>query len=276
MIELPFLNRRRMLLGLAAASAAAVPVAVSATPSASLQNVASTPSIPESPELVALGDKLPRAVKAYYASVRRLHRVRDRWTLEWPSAPKAAVADWYDRNAWETNIEGHEMLSDGSLYEFNFHAKPSDPPRPKPRTILASSYLEVRIRRLDRDLRRRRPKHPLTPDQVAALQQEIAALTNQVEVVRAYEYEKERVLKASGYAEVRAAYEAKRTQLLDLINDVMTEPAVTMEGVVIKAQAMAMLNDAHLRAWSLSYSLNGSWLTGFAASVLEIADQQSA
>jgi hypothetical protein len=268
MIELPFLNRRKMLLGLAAASAAAVPViALAADQAASLPT-------PENVELIRLGDKLPRAVKAYYASVRRMHRIVDRWQPEWPTAPKEAVADWRDRKSWETNLEGRPMLPDGSQYEFDFEAERAG--TPKPRTLIASADLERHIRRLDRDRVRRRPKHPLTADQIAELQNEISALSERLAIVRSYEAEKDRVLKASGYPEARAAYLAKRAALIAMIGAVMAEPAVTIEGVIVKAQALSVLSDGHLRAMSFIEQLDQGWITGFADQVLEIAGRQAA
>ena len=95
MIELPFLKRRKMLLGLAAASTAAVPVMAVAAETAT-----AAPVTLENAELVRLGDKLPRAVKAYYASVRRVYRIVARWQPEWPLAPKEAIDDWSDRRRW--------------------------------------------------------------------------------------------------------------------------------------------------------------------------------
>jgi hypothetical protein len=267
-IETPSLNRRRLLIGLAAAStAAAVPVAAIA---------ATAPAQPaENPELVRLGDMIPGAVKAYYASVSRMHRIVASTRPVWPMAPKEAVADWPDRHAWETNVEGREILPDGTLYQFDFAASEAGRSYPKPRTLIAASDLESRIARLDRDRVRRRPKHPLTAEQLAELRQEITALSDRLAVVRAYEQEKARVLEASGYADAKAAYVAKRTALLDLLAAVMSEPVITMEGLVIKAQALAVVKDDHLRSWSFTLSLKGTWLTGYAADVLSIAEAQA-
>jgi hypothetical protein len=166
------------------------------------------------------------------------------------------------------------MLPDGSQYEFDFEAERAG--TPKPRTLIASADLERRIRRLDRDRVRRRPKHPLTADQIAELQNEISALSERLAIVRSYEAEKDRVLKASGYPEARAAYLAKRAALIAMIGAVMAEPAVTIEGVIVKAQALSVLSDGHLRAMSFIEQLDQGWITGFADQVLEIAGRQAA
>lgn len=80
------LDRRRMLLGLAAASTTAA-------------GSAAAPSPAENPELIRLGDALPPIAAAYFAAADHKEEVRKAADAVWPSAPDemTGVGGVYER-----------------------------------------------------------------------------------------------------------------------------------------------------------------------------------
>lgn len=107
MFALPAFNRRRLLLGLAAASvgAAVAPATFSSEPLAATEN----------PALTILGDALPEltaevaaADAAYWAIVRE-------WEPRWPVAPDDLALRRYDERRLERGLRGWAIKADGTI-----------------------------------------------------------------------------------------------------------------------------------------------------------------
>lgn len=97
---LPEINRRRLLLGLAAASTTAA--AITMAPSAH----SATPD--ENPELVRLGNAFAAIADEYRTASDARNAIIDKWSKVWPLAPDEIILDrQYDaHNAIERDITG--------------------------------------------------------------------------------------------------------------------------------------------------------------------------
>lgn len=284
MIDLPSLNRRRLLMGLAAAStAAAVPVAVmGATSTARV--------IPENPELVRLSDMLAGVEAGFYAAldVERV-AVRD-WSHRWPSAPDA-ICTGYSVN-WSTDCEkgltGAAVLVNGqhpptrtdgapSLWEINRSQNAFDAAGQwYPRTVAKAADWQARQNGVLRALRRKRPRHPLAALDIVAMEIEAAGYGDKTALAAEYEAECARVLKASGYREAVAAHAKAYEAFADHVSATMAMPAETMAGVVIKAEALAAWNrQPELSARVLNMK-TWDWPGSLAADIIRLATQHAA
>ncbi|RWP32230.1 MAG: hypothetical protein EOR04_33120, partial [Mesorhizobium sp.] len=101
---LPAINRRRMLLGLAAASTAAAAItAASAAGCASVEN----------PELVRLGNRLPEAAAEYRAALEEIEWIAAEWKHRWPLAPDEITWPRGDYTNGERDIAGRFLRRPG-------------------------------------------------------------------------------------------------------------------------------------------------------------------
>lgn len=239
------LNRRRLLLGLAAASTAAA----TSTALASVQ-----PVTPENAELLRLADDLPGVHGEYLEAAKALRAVVREWAPLWPSIPEAIIAyrgGWVgaerarDLTGWGVTVNGLPVA---------LHDLPS---------------LEREAKRLRKSVLTIRPRKPLTPDQIAErlLQaSEREAIAGQL---RAYLAECDRVQDASGYVAVKAREDAAQEALAALVGEIIRQSAETMDGVLVKAEA--------LNAWQTLPKLrvldpvSWGWPGVLAADVLRIA-----
>ena len=223
------------MLGLAAASTGAATAVVAGHIPALAAEVA------ENPELVRLGDQLPaveaelsEATQAYYAIIRR-------WNPRMPRAPEAIAMDWSDKDAWERDILGAPILRDGSRYEYpRFDDPPRPPGSPRPMSVHTAAELERDAVRIERDMKRKRPRHPLTADQLLAMDAKRAMLLDKAGLARAYEAKRVAWLKASGFEPARARKEAAEKAMEALASSIMSVPETTMAGVLIKAQTLSL------------------------------------
>lgn len=265
------LDRRRLLIGLAAAStAAAAPIAVPAA------------SPPENPELLALADQLDAAVAETAAARAHKQAVINEWWWEWPSAPAAICeghAIHHDYNGpGERGLTGVPILASGDVVpsydqrrEASWEARRDNPDAYYARVVGKSeAFADARDGTL-KAIRRKR-QHPLIPHIRAELEQRLAEHANKAKVAAEYEAECERVRKASGYAEAVARDKAAFDALAALVGAIMAAPAATMAGVMVKAQALAAweaepLHIAHVKSWD--------WAGVFAADVIRLASQSA-
>lgn len=260
------LDRRRLLIGLAAASTAAVsPVA------------AHVAAPVEHPELLALGDKLDAAVAETAAARDHKRAVIARWRGQWPSAP-AAVCDGHaihSSHDGERGLTGDLILASGAsapsydaVRAASFEQRRDNPDAYYPRCVGTAEWFASRRDNALTAIRRHRPRHPLSALDVAQLEIEAALYGDKAALAAAYEAECERVRKASGYAEAVARDKAAFHALAALVGAIIATPADTMAGVMVKAQALAAweaepLHIAHVQSWG--------WSGAFAADVLRIA-----
>lgn len=249
----PALDRRRLLLGLAAASSvAALPSIAATSPEA---------AVTENPTLVHLGDMLPAIAAEHIAAVKAETSIIAKWSARWPLAPDALIKPYRDDSAME------RALTDSAL---------TRPGRQWPVPVITAAEIQHDIDGIRLALRRKRRDAfgpinwrgiKLVPDQ---WELDLAERGKLLAIAEQYEADKAAVLDASGYVLAHARTKAARRALGDLVAEIMAQPDATMLGVVVKAQALAAWGNTDLLTrWSTPESHR--WEGQLAASVLRLA-----
>lgn len=239
-------NRRRMLLGLAAASTAAAGPVAAAT---------SKPAPVEVAELLDLGAKTAFALANYRKAREEREAITAAWGARWPEPPAGIISD-SDRGEAVFDLEGNhaskwisrrEKLLDSIAYfdagpSFRKNAKPDRVAKTKAAWANAKAQREGNLAALD------------------AYHAQCALLVN-----------------ASGIRPAQAAEAAARRALLSHVRDVMALQPATMAGVLVQAEALeAMASVPHLDRLSVTWAGNNPHLHAdygerIAASILRIA-----
>ncbi|AZO79648.1 MULTISPECIES: hypothetical protein [unclassified Bosea (in: a-proteobacteria)] len=238
-------NRRRMLLGLAAAStAAAGPIAVAAG--------AQAPA--EAAELMDLGAKTPFALANYRQAIEAREAIVRKWAPKWPSAPKS-IHNPGSYSQAETDLTGR----------------------------MAPDCVWIWDREKLQDSIARIPSHTLRkgakPERVARANAAWSALEAErestLEALNAYHSQCAGIRRASGIIPAQAAEEAARDALLAHTRAIMVLEPATMAGVLIQAealQAVAHVPDIQRVVWKgNAVSLHEGYGERIAASILRIA-----
>ena len=249
----PALDRRRLLMGLAAASSAA------ALPSIAMAEAKVTST--ENPALVRLGDALPAVAAEYLAAATAEASIVAEWSTRWPLAPEALIKPYRDDSAMERTLTGAGLIRQGQQW---------------PRPVITAAEIQLGIDGIRQSLRRKRrdPFGPvnwrgikLVPDQWELALAERGKL---LAIAERYEADKAAVLDASGYTPAHSRMKAATQALGDMVAEIMAQPEATMLGVVVKAQALvAWGNTDLLTRWSTPGS--HKWEGQLAASVLRLA-----
>ncbi|WP_407491863.1 hypothetical protein [Pseudooceanicola sp. MF1-13] len=214
-----FLNtRRQMLLGLAAASTAAAAGAPAAER-----------LIPENPELIALGNATLTLQRNYEETRAEARRIAKDVRQEWPLAPEPILSFGHgcleERDVTGAGIR-RAVDERGNFEQMWSYGTPE--------------YFEAQIQR-----HKVRIAHIMKTKSKRGLKFEQEWLKRSEEALplsRTYVAEIERLKQQSGYRPARDRQEAAYEAFSDHVSKVMGAEAATMEGVVIKAQA--------LQAWS--------------------------
>lgn len=211
-------TRRRLLMGLAAATTAAV----SGAPAAGATRPA------ETPELVALGDALPPLLDAFTSARAEAERIAAEVAEVWPLAPVEILYF----------IEGSVMEADvtGTGISRTVEGRRAALGAPEVWRYAPPEALEAMIAR-----ERRKIAHVMTTKSKRGLKFHQGCLTQYeaaLPVARAYCAEIERLTRESGYPAAAARRTAARGALKAHISAIMRQPAKTMEGVLIQAQAL--------------------------------------
>ncbi|MBZ9888931.1 hypothetical protein LB559_13360 [Mesorhizobium sp. BR1-1-3] len=208
---MPNLNRRRLLLGLAAASTAAA-VGTVATHSGAKAAPA------ENPDLIAIGNRTPAIEQAYadaWAHEKEVIRV---WAPKWPSAPAELTAK-PSRHQPERDFfgahHGRHIHTSGD-FEWRLHR--------------ASSALKSRSKS---------PSAWHTCSTREEWQAEFDKASRLLLIAKKYEAKTAHIEKASGYKPAWEARHAAAQALADHITAVLDQPDITLEGMLIKAEALA-------------------------------------
>lgn len=107
MLSQPALNRRRLLLGIAAASSAGAAIAV-----ASVSSV----SAAENPALLRLADELPHLEAEFLKAVSRRQEAYAKAMAEWPSAPEALRRHGGSGDDLERDVADRAVERDGKCW----------------------------------------------------------------------------------------------------------------------------------------------------------------
>ncbi|WP_089173969.1 hypothetical protein [Bosea sp. AS-1] len=245
-------DRRRMLLGLAAAStAAAGPVALAGE---------NAPT--EDPALMQLGDLTEAIANAQRTARDELAKIYAEWDPKLPAVPaeiKFKRHSFDDRGSWEKRLDGAArhwgddnrdgvLTVEGAEHKVTWTKEYlAQPPRFK------SASGQARHERWMGKLR-------------VNLAQEEAAL----KLAKRYHGEFTSVLKASGYEPARKRLTAAEDALNQHVTAIMKHEAQTMAGVMIQAQAI----EATRQMPAYVMAIEGSrerWAARLAAAILRIA-----
>lgn len=246
------LNRRALLAGLAAATAAA------ATPA----REAMAPSV-ESPALLELGDAIPAALSELYDAEAAYVRCVATWSPLWPAAPDAIRCDC--RRSPARDFEGVQV-EEGEC----------------PVYVMTVSGIESDIAAIRKAMARprRNPEAPFYArstnyfwgqsrtrhDWQAALDE----LTDLKAVAMIYEGDMTRIHAASDYSAVLARKGAAPNALASLVGEIMAVRPQTMEGLLVQAHALMALQ--HLDGFRrVMAALDHSWGADFAGSLVTLA-----
>jgi len=243
-------NRRRMLLGLAAASTAAATASAAAGP---------TPTAPENPDLLRLAEDLPGLVDRYHAAWNHQRDTKAKWSPLWPSAPDEITQPGSKaaRGGWEETFEGAALQR---------------PNEEHPRQLIPSYSFRWQVRRGERALRSKRLRTTGSTDGMNSAEWEAALAEDKrcLALAEAYESETKRVREASGYDASWKAHHAATDALADHVARIMAEPDHTMEGLIIKAEALEAWNSVEW--WQRAFKpAAADWHGKIAASILRHA-----
>jgi hypothetical protein len=248
------LNRRRLLLGLASASAAGATVALAG--SATLAAI-------ENPTLLRLADELPTLEAAYVAALAAKKLAYRRGMAKWPRAPKALLRSKHTHNALERDVAGAGFRRDGGevwdLWTLDDARAPVEALRKaisRPRKDPARPFSVAWFRGSD------------TAD---GWRPTLADCEVRLQVAQRYYAETARLREWCEYKPAEQAAATACEALVAHIGAIMAEPPATMAGVIIHAQALAAFGKVEkwcrvtcVEAWP--------WAGDFAASVLRIAE----
>lgn len=243
-------DRRRMLLGLAAASTAAATAGASAAPA---------PAVAENPELLRLAGELPALVDRYHDAWKHQRDTRGKWSPRWPTAPDE-ITQPGSKGAWG----GYEQTFEGAALK--------RPNEEHPRQLIHSNSFRWQVRRDERALKSKRLLTTGSKDgrNRAEWEAELAEDKRCLALAENYEAETKRIRDASGYEASWKAHHAATDALAAHVALMMAEPDHTMEGLIIKAEALEAWNGVEW--WQRSFKAAGAdWHGKIAASVLRHA-----
>lgn len=207
-------TRRRMLLGLAAASTAAATGA----------NAEGRTTAQEDPELVAMGDRLGDALSDYKLATERVRTIADTWGPEWP-VPDPAIYRYGEDCKTHCDILGRGVKmpwGNGGIQRVH------DLGTPEHFEKSAARYWKEYERCMGFKTQRgaKGAKAWAEHDQAA------------IKPARAYWSEVERITKVSGIEAAQEAETAAMNSLKELVGQIILYREKTITGLIIKAQAL--------------------------------------
>lgn len=240
-------SRRRMLLGIAAASAAAAVPAARA--GASLEN----------PELVRLAEELPAVEARYIAAREEREDIRRVWSSKWPLAPDEIAEPRRWRGSGyhcERGLEGGALIREGEEH---------------PRYLTTAADLECQVERAGWVLKGKR----LRRRNVAGMNRqewetELAEAERLHAIAARYEAEIASIKKESNYESASKHAAATAEALEAHVSAIMTQPELSMDGLIIKAQALAAWGKVE-PLYRIPYRHGQDWHGQIAASILRHA-----
>ncbi|RWO12057.1 MAG: hypothetical protein EOS07_05470 [Mesorhizobium sp.] len=241
---MPDVNRRRLLLGLAAASTAAAALTV-ALP-------AHSASPAENPELIRLGNQLPAASAEHLASLEEVEWITAEWKHRWPLAPDEITLACGGYDNAERDIAGRLLTRPGEE---------------QARAVRNVENLTAMLG-WDRPLRKN-----ASEARRARRADWLVRRKHELKLGKAYHAETARLREASGIELAKARAADAKKSLSDLVTAIMEQPGTTMEGVLIKAQAITTFDKSNAR----KFFLDGErWADQLATSVIQLASEGEA
>lgn len=209
-------DRRRMLLGLAAASTAAA-----------TSTVAASPKVSENPELIRLAQELPEVEATYRAAKDHQVATEAKWMPLWPLAPDDITEPGrpgLDGNPIERGFRGGALRRRGEA---------------EPRRLIPAYHFRYGADRARRILKGKKlAAGPVGGRTRAEWEAELLEDERCLGLAVNYAAETKRISEASNYTASWKAHAAAAKALEASITLIMAQPDLTMEGLIIKAQAL--------------------------------------
>lgn len=241
-------DRRRFLLGLAAASTAAAALPASAAPV-------------ENPKLIALANELPAVAAAYHAAYAAYREMHKRHKASTPLAPDeiTEIGIGCPREVRQNGeVEMNSTL--GYLYRKG---------EEHPRRIVRTSWDFRREINEMRRTKRRAKKNGAVAEYLDA-DERIAELTTQLLQVTAYEaaWREARDAAHEDHERLYPVRERGLQALADHVSAIMAEPDWTMEGLIIKAETLMEWGRLDEQERLYAHILGADWHASIASSIL--------
>lgn len=242
-------DRRRFLLGLAAASTAAATAGPSSAAPA------------ENPKLIALANELPAVAAAYHAAYRAYREMVWQHKTATPLAPDeiTEIGLGCPREVRQRGeVEMYSTL--GYLYRKG---------EEHPRRIVRTSWDFRREIDMLRRTKRRAKKNGAVAEYLDA-EEKIAELKKQLLRVEAYEaaWAEARDAAHEDHERLYPAREQGLQALADHVSAIMAEPDWTMEGLIIKAETLMEWDRLDKQEKLYAHILGADWHSTIAASIL--------
>lgn len=219
---LPEINRRRLILGLAAASTAAAAVTIDAS---------AAPA--ENPKLIALAAELPAIAAAYCEVYDEYRATYDEWDAQTPWAPDEMTIRGV---GWPNDVPNQPGTAETRVLGGFLWRVGDDCPR----RIVASSW-DFYLKLLDARRKKRRAKKAGALADFMAAEADEKRLKKLHKAAQSYEQKfREIKAQASAWHSVAGKVRSEQQEALELhIAAIMAEEDFTVEGLLIKAQALA-------------------------------------
>lgn len=268
-------SRRSLLLGMAAASAA---VAVAPTPARPASESAAAP-MGENPELVAAYDRFSEACTELKTAKANLDWLADEWRHRWPLAPEELLlnANADDKRhstaGAERDIIGRFLLRDTSTVTKRLSREFREKTRQACFTLLTSEKAREQLDRWERHAPKGRTAKSLARN-LAFREEAIKDCTRDIALAEQYEAETARLRKASGADVALQRVKDADRKLNSAAAAVSFLPALTLEGVGMKATAAGIGAHEMIKLVSEDKSPLGQ-LARLAGSVLQVTKEQA-
>lgn len=236
-------TRRRMLLGLAAASTAAATVASAEGHTAEA----------EAPELLSMGDALSDALTAYKDAAARVNRIAEEWGPQWP------VPDESIYSHGEGCQPHRDILGNGIHMPWGRNGVTRVHHLGKPEYFeqAAASEWAKYERKMQTKSQRGAAHHRFWAEKDTAA----------IQPAQEYWSEVARLTEASGIEEAKKAETDARNALQDLVNRIVLFQEMSITGLIIKAQAMQAWSEVDT-CWRLFNPHSYEWADAMAETIM--------
>jgi len=255
MINAPTLNRRRLLLGIATASAASAAITVAS---------AATLAVAENSRLIRLAGDLPTLEVEYVDALKQKQAAYRNGMKNWPKPPPILLQGKFGSRSLERDVAGAAIKRGDDLWNL----WELDDVRSRA-TALQQAILR---QRKNGGARPFTVRHFVSKRPLDAWRPTFDEWKDRLEAAEHYYAATAKLREASGYEPARLAEEAAREALTTHVTAIMAEPPTTMIGVVIHAQALTAFGKVD-QFFRVCNSGSWGWSAEFADHVLRLAGE---